>query len=442
MSQDNFGRTSKGTRNRRGSDYFNPTAMSEDPNISVLPRLSSLSRNSTLPSRHFHRPSPWHSLPPEEALIRSLSAPEEQKSSQASLVFPRLSSTPPTQTGRNQSQQYSFMEGHVVPSRHQVLPPLETRENRRGYTERNFEETRRQTACHTRDYPGHPEQGYTYPSQHYSGNWNGIPRYPNTIPTFPNSYMPYGYGFGIPAAGPWTYSYPNVPFVPHWMAPFLPNQQQHINTVVPHRSFATCRPYGYVRRRHWAQISKREAATIIQKTFRGHRVRERIRYLKYISRKRVAYELVEQLIDEYVSSEVIPDLLIEILKEYEAHGGLDPDDPATAVTVIVCEEFIADCIPKISRDAIIEANDEIVQEYMLNSWHRTTDPLTAICEEMIESYLQKEVNDLVHDVTQSIVEDHLAVSRAESCLDQLIQDTCSPLIEGIVSPCDEQVLIF
>lgn len=188
-----------------------------------------------------------------------------------------------------------------------------------------------------------------------------------------------------------------------------------------------------MRRRNWDQISKREAATIIQKIYRGYRVREQIRYLKYVTKKRAAYELVDQLIDEYMSTEVIPDLLIEILKEYDAHGGLDPESLIVSISVAVCDDLIRTLLPKITRDVVVEANNEMVRDYMLSGWQQAVNPVTSVCNEMIEMYVTKTVHEVVHDVTSSLVEDQLLTSRAEFCLDLLISETCLHLLEGIAS---------
>ena len=152
-----------------------------------------------------------------------------------------------------------------------------------------------------------------------------------------------------------------------------------------------------------------------------------------MTRKRAAYELVDQLIDEYMSTEVVPDLLIEILKEYDAHGGLDPDSPVVSVSVAVCDDLIGTVLPKITRDVVVEANNEMVREYLLSGWQQSADPVTSVCNEMIELYITRAVHDVVHDVTSSLVEDQLLTSRAQNCLDLLISDTCLPLLEGIVS---------
>jgi len=68
-------------------------------------------------------------------------------------------------------------------------------------------------------------------------------------------------------------------------------------------------------------MSESRAAVVIQRCFRGYLTRRNLEFQQFLSNRWLAATLVEQLIDEVLRTDLVPDILIELLQERMKHGG-------------------------------------------------------------------------------------------------------------------------
>ena len=68
-------------------------------------------------------------------------------------------------------------------------------------------------------------------------------------------------------------------------------------------------------------MSENRAAVVIQRCFRGYLTRRNLEFQQFLSNRWLAATLVDRIIDDVLRSDLVPDILIELLQERMRHGG-------------------------------------------------------------------------------------------------------------------------
>ena len=68
-------------------------------------------------------------------------------------------------------------------------------------------------------------------------------------------------------------------------------------------------------------MSENRAAVVIQRRFRGYLTRRNLEFQQFLSNRWLAATLVDRIIDDVLRSDLVPDILIELLQERMRHGG-------------------------------------------------------------------------------------------------------------------------
>ncbi|XP_065917885.1 uncharacterized protein [Dysidea avara] len=173
---------------------------------------------------------------------------------------------------------------------------------------------------------------------------------------------------------------------------------------------------------NYRPMSENRAAVVIQRCFRGYLTRRNLEFQQFLSNRWLAATLVDRIIDDVLRSDLVPDILIELLQERMRHGGWFENDPEHRAHQIVCSRLIDEVVRDLVPVFVKEANHELVLGYLQeHGIHR--EPLVHVVkrlvDEVIEGLVKEEVEMFITDTLQG----HLNESRATLLTDQLLVDT-------------------
>ena len=266
-----------------------------------------------------------------------------------------------------------------------------------------------------------PRLSYTPPFERQT---QSLSRY-RVIPSIPPRENSYPAPQHLNPTLTYQFSYPFIPVLPwhHQDDVHGPRNAPHFTTQMPQR---------YIRPRvtfFKRELSRRQAALIIQKHYRGHRVRRNIRYIIFLAKKRAAYELVNEMIDAFLSHEAIPTLLIEVLTERKSHGGLDPEDPLVLTAELVCEDYLCEGVVMILPDVVSLAMDDMIREYMAVEG----DPSNGVYEILCGEYIGDVSGEIVREVIDEEIGEYFLETRAEIGLDIILEGLVEVVLESVLA---------
>ncbi|XP_078593014.1 uncharacterized protein LOC144871458 isoform X4 [Branchiostoma floridae x Branchiostoma japonicum] len=199
--------------------------------------------------------------------------------------------------------------------------------------------------------------------------------------------------------------------------------------------------YSPVMRRPLADPS--QAATAIQKTFRGYSTRKGMSAaLHFQSDRRFAQNYVDSLIEEMMEEELVPDILIEVLSEHGNQTAQAPviysprlphgltaahEDLAAGVT----EDFLNSQLKPQLRDVVLESNRELVDRYFAE---KSFDPrlIRDVSEEIMEEVVQEGTEEAIKGAIADMVGDTIYRGAAYDWTMDLATDVIGEFIPDIV----------
>ncbi|KAK3749317.1 hypothetical protein QZH41_020095 [Actinostola sp. cb2023] len=173
-------------------------------------------------------------------------------------------------------------------------------------------------------------------------------------------------------------------------------------------------------------LTRDEAATCIQKYFRGWRVRKdsRLLQLRFLSHPGSAKRFIEDLISEFLDEDIVPDILIEVLSHKKS---LSPYDPLYKMSSYLCSDILHDEVNVLLNQ--IAASVFYSQVDLIDL--RRTDPLFQVCQELTDEVVKEMALMTVQSTIKSLVNSHMAFSKSFDWLDDLIIETIQPMIYNV-----------
>ncbi|XP_019631094.1 PREDICTED: uncharacterized protein LOC109475007 isoform X5 [Branchiostoma belcheri] len=186
-----------------------------------------------------------------------------------------------------------------------------------------------------------------------------------------------------------------------------------------------------------------QAATAIQKTFRGYSTRKGMSAaFHFHSDRRFAENYVDSLVQEMMEEELVPDILIEVLSE---HG----NEPAQAPVVYsprlshgltaahedlaagVTEDFLNSQLKPQLRDVVLESNRELVDRYFAE---KAFDPrlIRDVSEDLMEEVVQEGTEEAIRGAISDMVGDTIYRGAAYDWMMDLATDVIGEFMPDIV----------
>ncbi|XP_032236082.2 uncharacterized protein LOC5511015 isoform X1 [Nematostella vectensis] len=219
-----------------------------------------------------------------------------------------------------------------------------------------------------------------------------------------------------------AYPYPpGVLPMPVYMgyAPIVPGASFHGG--VPMGNFVLPGPGQELYRRR--QMTRSQAATSIQRHFRGWRVRKSswIFQLRWLGKSSNARHFTEGLIEEFLIEDIIPDLLIDVLSHKKT---LNPSHPWYRLASHVCTDLINEDLNLI----INQLAAGVFYTHVPIQYLPSHDPLREISCDLIEEVVMETSLPIVKSAIGDLVTGHMTEKKRDDWLEELILETIHPMV--------------
>lgn len=175
------------------------------------------------------------------------------------------------------------------------------------------------------------------------------------------------------------------------------------------------------------QLSRSQAAVVIQKYHRGWQVRKGPHFAlwRHMCNEKFSRKFVEDLIDSFLIEEIVPDVLIDVLvgKKF-----LSVQDPRYKVSEWVCREIIDQEVTAF----IYEVTLGVYYSHGGITYSRQ-DPSVKVCDSIIGEVVQEFAGQLVRSLVEEMVLGHMAVIKAGNWLENFILETIEPMLPVVVT---------
>ncbi|KNC48530.1 uncharacterized protein AMSG_04974 [Thecamonas trahens ATCC 50062] len=150
----------------------------------------------------------------------------------------------------------------------------------------------------------------------------------------------------------------------------------------------------------------------------------------YVVNRQAAYAFVNELIDEFLEDEIVPDLLIDVLSQPDAEFEVGSEQ--TRVEAWLVDEVVALVVPALAKQVALECTDELVKHYFINKAAALPDPHEVIVGDVIEAYVVAEAAAVVDEAVAELVTELLTESRVSDAADAIIDEVVAPMLGDIV----------
>lgn len=224
---------------------------------------------------------------------------------------------------------------------------------------------------------------------------------------------------GPPSHPPMMYPVPMIPVHPGYASWLVPQQGFNgVNSGPLNAHYAERPPH---------QLSRSQAAVVIQKYHRGWQVRKGPHFAlwRHMCNEKFSRKFVEDLIDSFLIEEIVPDVLIDVLvgKKF-----LSVQDPRYKVSEWVCREIIDQEVTAF----IYEVTLGVYYSHGGITYSRQ-DPSVKVCDSIIGEVVQEFAGQLVRSLVEEMVLGHMAVIKAGNWLENFILETIEPMLPVVVT---------
>jgi len=170
--------------------------------------------------------------------------------------------------------------------------------------------------------------------------------------------------------------------------------------------------------------SRESCATMIQSYFRGFLVRQSSSI--YNNRLKIYREVVEDMIDDYLTGEFIPNLLIDVLtntaKEY------DPVSPEEQANYAELEKILVKVVNEEVEAVVRTTVREFLVDFLEFRGSKSgRDPTQMVAAGLIDDILKKMVGEIVKESLQDMVDEFLFMQQFHMIMDDFV----GPIIEDL-----------
>ncbi|XP_077985179.1 uncharacterized protein LOC144439821 [Glandiceps talaboti] len=180
-----------------------------------------------------------------------------------------------------------------------------------------------------------------------------------------------------------------------------------------------------------------EAAVAIQSAYRGYAVRRNVEPAKYLGNGDFAQGVVNEIIDEFLVSEAIPDMLIEVLTERKY---LPKEHPAFIPAVLACEDIVDETVEEIAEEVVVKMTSHMVDKYMTDKWDQK-DYIEEYSDELVDQVVTENIELVVADTIEDLVQDHLNRAAVYDAFVELYEDIEKPYVEDAVREAIFEVIL-
>jgi len=150
----------------------------------------------------------------------------------------------------------------------------------------------------------------------------------------------------------------------------------------------------------------------------------------------IAQELLKDLLDDYLTGDVIPDILIQALTSQD--GEYDPFSPEDQAVYEAYEAMMRSVVngqvEAVVRGVIREFMDDFLK---VQANKRGRNPLVAEVHSLVESTLSKMTRVVVREALSEMVDEYLFMQQFDSVLDGLLEPLVAEVAEAALDETDE-----
>ncbi|XP_020602446.1 uncharacterized protein LOC110041496 [Orbicella faveolata] len=219
-----------------------------------------------------------------------------------------------------------------------------------------------------------------------------------------------------------------LPYPPlMYPVPMVPVHPGYAPWLVPQHGFSGMNYGPSNGRRPPNQLTRSQAAVILQKYIRGWRVRKGPQFAlwRYMCNKKYSRRFIEGLIDSFLTEEIIPDILIDV---FSGQNFLSIGDPRYKVSERVCREIVHQDVTAFIHEIAMG----VFYSQGGSSLSRR-DPLVKVCDNIINEVVKESTVQLVRSAVDEVVVGHMAVIKSGDWLEDLILETIQPMLPRVVT---------
>jgi len=230
------------------------------------------------------------------------------------------------------------------------------------------------------------------------------------------------------------YPHPSMVHPPHpplmYPVPMVPVHSGYAPWLVPQQGFSEMKygpSYGRNHGRPPNQLTRSQAAVILQKYIRGWQVRKGPQFAlwRYTCNEKYSRRFIEGLIDSFLTEEIIPDILIDV---FSGEKFLSVEDPRYKVSERVCREVVLQEVTAFIHETAIG----VFYSHAGSSLCRG-DPLLKVCDNIINEVVKESTAQLVRSSVDELVVSHMAVIKSGDWLEDFILETIQPMLPRVAS---------
>ncbi|XXQ31637.1 Uncharacterized protein PBTT_02095 [Plasmodiophora brassicae] len=165
------------------------------------------------------------------------------------------------------------------------------------------------------------------------------------------------------------------------------------------------------------------------------RIRHALRVRRDESRQAAALQVTDQLIEEFLNGDIIPDLLISVIRGSSQRFAPYSEDVLTSKEVLdgILFEVVDECLRGVVADLI----GRLVGGYLHEcSQARANDVFTAAVDAIIADVCDDALPGIVRQVVQSMVDEYLALvddmAKVEILMAPMVDEICDDIAEEVL----------
>lgn len=181
------------------------------------------------------------------------------------------------------------------------------------------------------------------------------------------------------------------------------------------------------------QMSRSEAAVILQKYTRGWQVRKGPRFVlwRHMCDHKHSRKFIEDLINSFLMEEIIPDILIDILSGKKYLPVQDPRYKSSErVLQHIIHEDVSDFIKEIALGEFYSQGGSDLSR---------GNPLSLVSYEIIDEVVKEFAGQVVRLTVDDIVHNHMTLIKADDWLNDFILEGVAPMVQTVVLEAMQQI---
>ncbi|XP_076438564.1 uncharacterized protein LOC143277570 [Babylonia areolata] len=140
--------------------------------------------------------------------------------------------------------------------------------------------------------------------------------------------------------------------------------------------------------------------------------------------------LVASLVAELLEEEIVPDVLMEALNEYDPDRW-SYDHPAYLPTLYCCEDVMMDGIRDMLEDLVREVSSELAEDY-LDEKRLGRDPLEDFLSSLLSDAVDLGVREVVRECVIGMAQQHLQDETASAIYNDVFREELKRAIPGVL----------